>query len=234
MILNARHLIRGLSLVALALATLSVAHADGMLPSTTVVLVNEADHEVTIQVRNDDTVADLLYVTIEDIPEDHEPLLIVTPPVSRVEPGASQAVRFILQNREPLKTERLKRAIFEGIQPRDANAKGKLSLNVRQNLPVIIHPKSLPLNREPWKLLTWSTGKDTLTVRNNSPYVVRLSPSLQLQPSGEQADLPRPYVLPGQMISVPVKSTATTVEFTPASLYGFALPKHQASVSAGD
>ncbi|QAU23647.1 fimbrial chaperone protein [Dyella sp. M7H15-1] len=209
------------------------AHADGMLPATTVVLVNEADKEASMQVRNDDPVAALLYVSLEDIPEDKEPLLIVTPPVTRVEPGASQTVRFILQNREPLKTERLKRATFEGIQPKDPNAKAKLAVTVRQNLPVIIHPKGLPLNKEPWKLLTWSASKDSLTVRNDSPYVVRIAQDLVLQPGNASAELPNPYVLPGQVISVPIKGTATAVEFTPASLYGFALPKHQAPVTAG-
>src|ERR1700754_1340093 len=133
-------------------------YADGMLPETSVVIVYEEKGEAAINVRNSDARPSLLHVTLQDIAEDVEPLLFVTPPVSRVEPGENQLVRFILRHAGPLKTQRLKRVVFEGIPPKNRLEPGRASVavNIRQNLPVILHPKGLPMNREPWKGLVWS------------------------------------------------------------------------------
>lgn len=210
----------------------SPAHAEGMIPATTVVLVHESEREASLLVRNDDKTAALLYSSLEDVPEDQESLLIVTPPVTRVEPGKSQLVRFILQNREPLKTQRLKRVTFEGIQPKDPSKSSKVAVTVRQNLPVIIHPKGLPLEREPWKLLTWTLDDGKLTVHNDSPYVVRLAQNLRLLPSDTGAEFPRTYVLPGENIAIQTDATPTSVEFVPGSLYGFAMPPYQAQITS--
>src|SRR6187402_2816399 len=158
----------GLSgLVAFSALFSAAALADGMLPETSVVIVYEEKGEAAVNVRNNDARPSLLNVTLQDIPEDTEPLLFVTPPVSRVEPGENQLVRFILRDAGPLKTQRLKRVVFEGIPPKNRLEPGRASVavNIRQNLPVILHPKGLPMNREPWKGLVWSMANGELTVR---------------------------------------------------------------------
>ena len=91
------------------------AQADGMVPNTSVVIVNEADGEAAISVTNTDANLALMHVTIENIAEDPESLVFVTPPLARVEATKTQLVRFILQSEKPLLTQRLKRVIFEGI-----------------------------------------------------------------------------------------------------------------------
>jgi P pilus assembly chaperone PapD len=159
-------------LIALTLLFGTGAQADGMIPDTSVVIVYEAEGEAAVSVTNTDSQLALLHVTLEDIPEDREPLLVVTPPLSRVEASKSQLVRFILQRQQPLLTQRLKRAIFEGMpQGRPATEAGhaRVGVTVRQNLPVIIHPKGLALNRTPWTRLAWSQHGNTLQVRNDSP-----------------------------------------------------------------
>ena len=83
--------------VALAVFGATVARADGMVPDTSVVIVNEADGEATVSVTNTDNKMALLHVTLENIPEDSDTLLFVTPPLTRVEASKSQLVRFILQ-----------------------------------------------------------------------------------------------------------------------------------------
>ena len=141
--------------------------AAGMLPETSVVIVNEEDGEASMNVTNTDDAPALLYTSIENIAEDTEALLIVTPPITRVEGKQTQLVRFILSPHEPLKTQRLKRVLFEGI-PQKSNPNGggaKLTMTVRQNMPVIIHPKGLAKNREPWKLLTWVVEKNQLVLK---------------------------------------------------------------------
>lgn len=218
--------------------TVAPALASGMLPETSVVIVNEADGEASINLKNADPSPALLYSSIQNIAEDTESLLVITPPVARVEPNETQLVRFILQEKEPLKVQRLKRVFFEGIPQKVAgNESGaKITMTVRQNLPVIINPKGLARNREPWTLLKWTLEGDKLMVANDSAYVVRLGQTVQLQPSGPTAELPRSYVLPGDKIAVTVDATKakamTSVKIAPATVYGYAVESYDAPLAA--
>lgn len=214
----------------------SPAGADGMIPATTVVIVNEDEGEATMQVTNSDNHLSLLHVSLLDIPEDNEPLLLVTPPLARVEGGKSQTVRFILQDRTgqaPLTTQRMKRVIFEGIP--ESRAQGdvdaKVALTFRQNLPVIIHPKGLAVNRTPWEGLKWSVENGELVVNNATKYVVRLSQSTKLLPGTAEAALPKAYLLPGETLRAPITGTftnASSVSLQPATVYGYAVGAYQA------
>ncbi|MEX3773675.1 fimbria/pilus chaperone family protein [Pseudomonas sp. MYb118] len=211
-------------------------HADGMVPDTSVVIVNEADGEAAVSVTNTDSTLALLHVTLEDIPEDKDPLLFVTPPLARVEPSKSQLVRFILQSSAPLTTQRLKRVIFEGMpqdRPPAQAGHARVGVTVRQNLPVILHPKGLAPNRTPWTGLAWSLKNDRLSVHNPTPYVVRLAQELTLLPGNGSALLPRTYVLPGETLSVATDGAASTrVRLQPATVYGFAVPHFEAPIGS--
>jgi len=223
------------SLGTLAWLLSAQAHADGMVPDTSVVIVNEADGEASVSVTNTDNTLALLHVTLEDLPEDHEPLLFVTPPLARVEADKSQLVRFILQNQKPLETQRLKRVVFEGM-PKDRTpaeaGHARVGVTVRQNLPVIIHPKGLAPNRTPWKGLSWSLANGQLHVSNQSKYVVRMAQELQLLPGKGKAVLPRTYILPGETLSVPASDkVATAVRMQPATVYGFAVAAFEAPIT---
>lgn len=204
-------------------------HADGMIPETSVVIVYEGQAEAAIKVTNSDPSPALLHVTLEHIPEDSASLLFVTPPLSRVEAGESQLVRFILSNPEPLTTQRLKRVIFEGLAQAGQPGKpgeARVSVNVRQNLPVILHPKGLARNAEPWKGLRWSLHDGHMVVSNPSPYVVRMAQELHSLPSQTPWELPRSYLLPGDRLvlaSHPSAAADSEVVFSPATVYGFAV-----------
>ncbi|TFY92838.1 fimbrial chaperone protein [Pseudomonas kairouanensis] len=224
-----------LAALALTLWGPTLVLADGMVPDTSVVIVHEAEGEASVSVTNTDAKLALLHVTLEDIPEDTAPLLFVTPPLTRVEPSKSQLIRFILQASEPLTTQRLKRVIFEGMpQGRPAGEAGhaRVGVTVRQNLPVILHPKGLAPNREPWTGLTWRLKDQQLSVHNPTPYVVRLAQELTLLPGKGSALLPRTYVLPGETLSVAASQAhATTVQLQPATVYGFAVKPYQAPIT---
>ncbi|MBP0596592.1 fimbria/pilus periplasmic chaperone [Herbaspirillum sp. LeCh32-8] len=230
---RARRLLHA-GLAALLLGAVSLdAAASGMLPETSVVIVNEADGEASMNVKNTDAVATLLYTSLQNLPEDKEPLLVVSPPVARVEPDQTQLVRFILQLKEPLKTQRLKRVVFEGIPQKGPEGGVKVTMNVRQNLPLIIHPKNLPVNREPWKLLSWSIAGDKLVLKNDSAYVVRFAQSVSLLPAKVEVDMGRTYILPGEKLSSPIQgnaSGATTVRLSPATVYGFSVDNFDAQL----
>lgn len=210
------------------------AGADGMVPETPVLILEEKNGEATMKVRNTDNVPSLLHTVIRSIPEDDEELLVVTPPVARVEPGETQLVRFLLQSKAPLKVERLKRIAFEGIKPQEQYTGPRVTMSVEQNIPAVIRPANLPLEREAWKHLVWTREGDELVVRNPSPYVVRLSGVFMLLPSNESLDLGRHYVLPQteQRLALPKDmGTQTAVRLRPATLYGFAVPPYEAALT---
>lgn len=221
---------------AIALMLTAQAQADGMVPNTSVVIVNEADGEASVSVTNTDANLALMHVTLEDIAEDSESLVFVTPPLARVEASKTQLVRFILQTEKPLVTQRLKRVIFEGIpqgKPAAQAGQARVGVTVRQNLPVILHPKGLAPNRTPWTGLQWSMQDGQLSVRNDTPYVVRLGQEVQLLPSAGLAMLPKTYVLPGEHISIKApEGAATQVRFQPATVYGFAVPHYEAPIKS--
>jgi P pilus assembly chaperone PapD len=202
--------------------------AQGVEPDTSVVIVKESEGGASIGVKNPAPYPVLLYSSLVNVPEDTAPLLIIVPPIIRVEPGESQLVRFILDSKEPLRTQRFKRVIFEGLPPKNKTGDNQISIGTRQNLPVLIHPKGLALDREPWKHLQWSLQNDQLKVSNDSPYVVRLAQSVQLMPSAESVELPRTYILAGEHLTIPIKANAarpTAVRLFPATVYGY-LTKH--------
>ncbi|WP_191490284.1 fimbria/pilus chaperone family protein [Pseudomonas sp. FEN] len=211
----------------------SAARADGMQPETTVVILYEEEGEASIRIKNTDRGPALLHSAIESIPEDLEELVVITPPVTRVDAGEIQLVRFLSANHSPLKTQRLKRVTFEGIPQRKAGSGATVGISLRQNLPLILHPRGLARHPAPWKELTWHLEGNRLMVRNDSPYVVRLSPELVLNPHKASVMLSRGYVLPGEALAIETDATqpaATSVTLQPATVYGFAVARHEAPI----
>ncbi|MBI0278586.1 fimbria/pilus periplasmic chaperone (plasmid) [Hafnia alvei] len=211
---------------AILLALSLPAHATGMVPETSVLLVDAAKGQATMNVKNTDAGPLLLYTNVVDVLDEKEPgRLLVTQPVVRVEAGQTQMVRFIYTATNPSQVEKLKRVSFEGIPPKDKN-KNVLTVSIRQDLPVIIHPSNLADNPTPWKGLVWTKSGNTITVSNPSKYIVRLSQQVVLLPSNVPGDIGKTYLLPGQVVSVSIKnpekiSTLTQVKIFPATRYGY-------------
>ncbi|SDT99425.1 fimbria/pilus chaperone family protein [Pseudomonas yamanorum] len=215
-----------------------IIHASGMVPETSVVLINAGDGEGTINVTNTDDKAALLYVSMDNVPEDQENLVLVTPPISRVEAGEKQLVRFILQSEKPITTQRLKRVNFEGIPQKLFDSNAKVGVTVRQNLPVLITPSDLPLKADPWTLLKWTIEDKNLVVKNDSRYVVRLNQQLNITPSEIRLLLPRTYILPGQSVYLPLPTdkllrSDAILRIYPVSNYGFAVKPFDVRLDKG-
>ncbi len=222
--------------VSLYLGFFGSAVADGMLPETTVVVLYEEQGEATINIKNTDAAPALLHSVVQNVPEDVEPLLIVTPPITRVEAGETQLVRFISTLKAPLKTQRLKRVSFEGIPQARTAGGATIGITLRQNLPLILHPQGLPVHHTPWELLKWRRAGERLSVHNDSAYVVRLASELLLLPQRRAATLPRTYILPGEVLAVTVEGALgalTEVEIQPATTYGFSADNYRAPIHAG-
>ncbi|WP_339056789.1 fimbria/pilus chaperone family protein [Candidatus Regiella endosymbiont of Tuberolachnus salignus] len=193
-------------------------------PHTSVVIIEADEGEQSFLVKNEADYPLMMLTTLQTLPEDPEKLLTVTPPVSRVEAGDTQVVRFILKRIHDLKTERLSRVIFEGIPPKNDKSTKNIAINLAQNMPVIVRPKGLKRDYAPWKHLQWKIANNSLTVHNPSPYVVRFHSVLTLLPAQSTASLPDSYILPGKTLFVTLpaqKSPVTSVRLTPASLYGY-------------
>ncbi|MDN7934680.1 fimbria/pilus chaperone family protein [Burkholderia metallica] len=204
------------------------AAASGMQPETSIVVLDETEGETTLNVKNTESRPALLHASIEDIPEDPEPLVVLTPPVARVEGGDTQLVRFVSVAQTPVTTQRLKRVLLEGIPQQEAGS-AKITVTVRHNLPLIIHPKGLAKHRKPWTLLKWTQHGDTLRVTNDSAYVVRLAQNVRLNPSAQRLELPRPYILSGETLSLTGASPAIqSVTLFPATVYGIAVDSYDA------
>lgn len=216
----------------LFLIACSPVQADGMVPETTVIIFEEDEGEASINVRNSDSTPALLHSVVVDIPEDTEPLVIVTPPVARIEAGEKQRVRVLAQLSEPLKTQRLKRITFEGIAQNKSGKAAVIGVTIRQNLPLILNPSGLAKHNEPWTLLEWSVQGDELVVSNDSPYVVRLAQTVRLNPH-HSVEMTRPYILPGQRLAFkPTGDPAATTSVTifPATVYGFTVDSYDAPI----
>ncbi len=211
------------------------AYATGMVPETSVVVVEQDDGEGSINLVNTDAYPVVLLTTLQNIPEDSDTLLIVTPPAARVEPQKNQRVRFILISKEPLKTERLKRVIFEGVPPQQ-KGKSEVRMTVRQNLPVIIRPAGLAKEVAPWKHLVWKLNGNRLTVNNPSAYVVRLGQGVKTLPGNTDWTLPNNYILPGQTLTITAEqrnagSAVLQVRISPATTWGYTVDSYDAPLS---
>ena len=196
--------------------------ASGMVPETTVLLVDEGKGEASMNITNTDSSPALLYTRITELPGSKSTTrLVATQPVIRVEAGQVQRVRFMLQTSGPLQQQEIKRVSFEGIQPKDKNS-NRLAVTVRQDLPVIIQPASLPEDLQPWKHLQWQKKGSNIDIVNPSKYVVRMTPNFISWPSGKEGRLPTTYVLPGSRVTVKLpQMTDTKIKFFPASRYGY-------------
>ncbi|MCB5309659.1 fimbria/pilus chaperone family protein [Yersinia massiliensis] len=204
--------------------------ATGVIPETTVLLVKESEGSATMNVTNSDAVPTILTTSIESIPEDKEPLLVTTNPLSFVDAGGKQMVRFVLTNKKPLTVQRLVRVNFVGVPGRNKGEakKNSIGMNVGQNIPAIIHPAGLKEEKAPWEKLSWSIKGDQLTVSNDSPYIVRMSQKIDLLPQGGLASLPKTYILPGEKFILNITSKEKSQSLTyqnlriyPATVYGF-------------
>lgn len=91
------------TLITATLLSASVAvHAEGMAPETSLLIIDEAIFTSgTINVKNTDSHLHL-YTNVVDLPDDTGLKFIATQPAVRLEPGQTQQLRFILQNKQLL------------------------------------------------------------------------------------------------------------------------------------
>lgn len=224
------------SLLSMALISTGFPALALMKPESSMLFIREDEGGGSMNVQNTDDFESLLYVKIHNLPDDPQPKLFVTQPVTRVGANKTQRVRFILSSDRPLQQEHLKRVTFEGIRPQTEEKSSSIDVNIRHNIPVIIHPKGLPVIADPWKELVWSVENGQLKVKNPGHYVVRLAQKITLLPSGKMASLEKTYVLPGQTLTVKVKKneilpSTQKVSIETLSKYGYESGKVEMNIT---
>lgn len=223
------------AMLSMALTASAASWGTGMIPESSVVILEESDSETSMNVTNTDGSPALLITTIKGIDGDSEKLLLVSPPAIRVDGGKVQKVRFMLTSKKTLKTERLRRVVFSGI-PLQSKGKNEVRMSVSQNLPVLIRPAGLARDEAPWKRLSWKMNGGSLTVSNDSPYVVRLAQGVQTLPDNGQWILPQSYILPGEHIILQRKDdkkggAAQQVRISPATTWGYSVDTWDAALA---
>ncbi|MDY7577735.1 fimbria/pilus chaperone family protein [Herbaspirillum sp. RTI4] len=228
--ISGMNMILASSLLAAVLSTWTPAARANLVLQSPTVMVEQSEGEGTMLVQNKADSPMLMHVDVVNVPEDQEDLILVAPPITRLDSGDTQLVRFILKDPGTIKTERFKRATFEGIPKSAANS---VQIALRQNIGLVIRPAGLTPNDTPWKLLKWRNTAQGLSVENPSPYIVRMLEGIKLLPAGTELLLSKNYLLPGEKITLPSHAPLTDVQkvsFQPASINGFIKATHEATV----
>lgn len=205
--------------------TLGSAQANSFRLQSNTIVLDEATGQATLSVKNESTEPLLLVSELKDLPgDDLASRFLVSPPVTRIDPGNTQLVRFRLKKGKPLDREWLLKASFEGVPPRKT---GGARLAVRQEIGFVVQPKRLRPNAQPWRALYWRREGTELVLHNPGDHVVRLAPQMTLLPSGKAVTLNQLYVRAGETVRSPLPEDAgdiAALRITPFSRQAYALP----------
>lgn len=212
-------------LLALALSTATVlpAMASPFTLQSNTVILEEREGRTSFNITNPGNQPILLLSKVENL--DDQAMagnVLVTPAVTRIDPGQSQIINFALKKGVTLDREYMLRASFEGVAQK---AEQGMRMPIRQQIGFIIQPRSVAVELRPWQDLRFQADGRQLTVRNSGRHVIRMGPTLTLD-SGAVGSLPHPYLMPGEEVAVSFDApvSGAEVQIVPLSRYGFANP----------
>lgn len=195
------------------------------------VVLPEQDSRVAFNVKNEGESPMLLVTKLADLDDGNfAGRVLVAPPVTRIDPGQSQQVNFILKKGPALDREVMLKASFEGVTQQ--SEKSGMVFPVRQDVGFMIQPAAVPKVSDPWRDLEVSASASELVLHNPGKHVIRLGRSLTLKPSGQVVNLDGAYVMPGATKRTPITSQPTTLGIVPLSRYGFTLDPVELPVAA--
>lgn len=196
-------------------------HASFQLETMTVILDSEEPRKI-FNVKNTGSEPILLSTKVSDLDNQHEIAknIIITPPITRIEPDQSQNINFILKDGIEFDDEQILKASFQGIGVAKANS---TKMPIRQDIAMLIIPKGLTIEREPWKNLEVKQVNNQLILKNNGKQVIRMAPAFSSLPSNNGYSIGQFYIRPQEEIKVDVKEKLTEIKISPLSRYGFKL-----------
>ncbi|EPW0377726.1 fimbria/pilus chaperone family protein [Proteus mirabilis] len=196
-------------------------HASFQLETMTVILDSEEPRKI-FNVKNTGSEPILLSTKVSDLDKQHEIAknIIITPPITRIEPDQSQNINFILKDGIEFDDEQILKASFQGIGVAKVNS---TKMPIRQDIAMLIIPKGLTIEREPWKNLEVKQVNNQLILKNNDKQVIRMAPAFSSLPSNNGYSIGQFYIRPQEEIKVDVKEKLTEIKISPLSRYGFKL-----------
>ncbi len=196
-------------------------HASFQLETMTVILDSEEPRKI-FNVKNTGSEPILLSTKVSDLDNQHEIAKnnIITPPITRIDPDQSQNINFILKDGIEFDDEQILKASFQGIGVAKANS---TKMPIRQDIAMLIIPKGLTIEREPWKNLEVKQVNNQLILKNNGKQVIRMAPAFSSLPSNNGYSIGQFYIRPQEEIKVDVKEKLTEIKISPLSRYGFKL-----------
>ncbi|MRE82362.1 fimbrial protein, partial [Citrobacter braakii] len=132
----------------------------------------------------------------------------------------SQNINFILKDGIEFDDEQILKASFQGIGVAKVNS---TKMPIRQDIAMLIIPKGLTIEREPWKNLEVKHVNNQLILKNNGKQVIRMAPAFSSLPSNNGYSIGQFYIRPQEEIKVDVKEKLTEIKISPLSRYGFKL-----------
>ncbi|HCR4068667.1 TPA: fimbria/pilus periplasmic chaperone, partial [Proteus mirabilis] len=187
-------------------------HASFQLETMTVILDSEEPRKI-FNVKNTGSEPILLSTKVSDLDKQHEIAknIIITPPITRIEPDQSQNINFILKDGIEFDDEQILKASFQGIGVAKVNS---TKMPIRQDIAMLIIPKGLTIEREPWKNLEVKQVNNQLILKNNGKQVIRMAPAFSSLPSNNGYSIGQFYIRPQEEIKVDVKEKLTEIQIS--------------------
>jgi len=217
----------------------SNALAAAVLPTTSVLIIEENDREGTIGIKNNNKEPVLLYSKIQRLDdEDLDAALIPSPQAVVVQPGETQTVRLLYRSKKKLDKEHLARILFIGIPPEQKKRVNGVGFNVGQDLPVVIRPAGYIPVENKWQFLKWRVAGNKLCVSNDTKYAIRFVNNVMITPQKTPLTMPKAYALPGSdncaMLPANTRVAAgSQVIFSAVTDYGYILDDRHSTISTG-
>ncbi|WP_265511446.1 fimbrial biogenesis chaperone, partial [Providencia rustigianii] len=144
----------------------------GVIIGGTRVIYPEGSKDVSISVENPDKIPYLIQSWIDGIDEKKQSDFTITPPLFRLNPEKTNALRiFLTENKLPTDKESLFWLNIKTI-PATERTENSLQIAFKTQMKLIYRPKSLKNVDfvEEQKQLIWSKSGNKITVKNPTPY----------------------------------------------------------------
>lgn len=211
--------------------------ASAVLPTTSVLIIEENDREGTIGIKNTNKEPVLLYSKIQRLDdEDLDAALIPSPQAVVVQPGETQTVRLLYRSNKKLDKEHLARILFMGIPPEKKQQGAHVGFMVGQDLPVVIRPAGYVPVENKWAFLKWRITGNQLCVNNDTKYAIRFVNNVVLAPGKTPVTMPKAYALPdskncGELPAGTQVAAGSKVSFSAVTDYGYILDNRQSVIA---
>lgn len=214
--------------------------ASAVLPTTSALIIEEADREGTIGIKNTNSEPVLLYSKVQRLDdEDLDAALIPSPQAVVVQPGETQTVRLLFRSKKKLDKEHLARILFMGIPPETSKKGAQVGFMLGQDLPVVIRPAGYVPVENKWEFLKWKLKENQLCVSNETKYAIRFVNHVVLTPVNIPVTMPKAYALPESNNCTNLPSgvqvlTGSKVNFSAVTDYGYMLDNRQSAVTGSE